>query len=40
MVDGADTLCFVCGPRSLVVDAPVLLERVGVPRTLVRVEEW
>jgi ferredoxin-NADP reductase len=34
------TLCFICGPRTLVDEMPPLLEELGVPRTRIKVEEW
>jgi ferredoxin-NADP reductase len=34
------TLCFVCGPRSLVDDIPVLLHTLGMARERIRIEEW
>ena len=37
---GRNTLCFVCGPRSLVDDIPVLLQTLGVTRDRIRMEEW
>jgi len=40
LVHDAETLCFVCGPASLVHDTRGLLEELGVTRERVRVEEW
>jgi NAD(P)H-flavin reductase len=40
LVHGAETLCFVCGPPALVETVPAMLERLGVPRSRVRIEEW
>jgi len=40
LVHGADTLCFVCGPRALVDDMPKLLLEMGIPPKNVRIEEW
>ena len=34
------TLCFVCGPPSLVEDMPKLLGELGVERRRIRMEEW
>lgn len=34
------TLCFVCGPESLVHDVPRLLRELGVAGDRIRVEEW
>jgi NAD(P)H-flavin reductase len=38
--DRLDTLCFVCGPSSLVGEAVTTLTELGVPRTAIRTEEW
>jgi len=35
-----DTLCFVCGPASMVEEVPRMLQRLGIDRGLIRVEEW
>ena len=40
LVHGPDTLCFICGPRTLVDEMPRLLEELGVPRSRIRIEEW
>ena len=40
LVHDGRTLCFVCGPPALVDEMPRLLQSLGVPRELVRVEEW
>ena len=34
------TLCFVCGPESLVHEVPRMLRELGIPDSRVRVEEW
>jgi ferredoxin-NADP reductase len=34
------TLCFICGPPSMVTDVPQALIRLGVPREQIRTEEW
>ena len=39
LVHDTATLCFVCGPPSLVEEVPRLLEAVGIPRTRIRIEE-
>ena len=36
----ASTLCFVCGPASLVNESAATLEELGVPATLIRTEDW
>jgi aromatic O-demethylase, reductase subunit len=39
-IGDGQTRCFICGPQAMVHDAQRLLERAGVPRRLVHVEEW
>jgi NAD(P)H-flavin reductase len=36
----ADTLCFVCGPDSLVEEVPALLAELGIPPSQIRAEHW
>ncbi len=36
----ATTLCFVCGPPSLVAESTATLRELGVPAELIRTEEW
>jgi ferredoxin-NADP reductase len=36
----AATLCFVCGPPSLVSESAVMLRELGVPAALIRTEGW
>ncbi|HYM26345.1 MAG TPA: hypothetical protein VEU08_24175 [Vicinamibacterales bacterium] len=40
LIAGGDTLCFVCGPSSMVDDVPKLLEQSGIRREGIRIEEW
>lgn len=40
LVDDAATLCFVCGPASMVADVPLMLQELGIARSRIRVEEW
>jgi ferredoxin-NADP reductase len=40
LVHDGRTLCFVCGPPSLVHEMPKVLQSLGVSRERVRVEEW
>jgi len=40
LVHDPETLCFVCGPPSLVDDIPRLLQELGVARDRIRLEEW
>lgn len=34
------TLCFICGPPSMVTDVPQALVRLGIPREQIRTEDW
>jgi ferredoxin-NADP reductase len=34
------TLCFICGPPSMVTDLPQALMTLGVPRDQIRTEDW
>jgi ferredoxin-NADP reductase len=34
------TICFICGPPSMVIDVPNALMRLGVPRTHILTEDW
>ena len=36
----ASTLCFICGPSSLVSDSAATLRELGVPDALIRTEGW
>jgi CDP-4-dehydro-6-deoxyglucose reductase len=36
----AATLCFVCGPRTMVTEAVATLRELGVPDTAIRTEGW
>ena len=36
----AETLCFVCGPRQMVMEAAATLEELGVPARSIRTESW
>jgi ferredoxin-NADP reductase len=40
LVDDPATLCFVCGPETMVADVPRMLTELGIDRRRVRVEEW
>jgi len=40
LVDDQATLCFVCGPETMVADVPRMLIALGVDRQRIRVEEW
>jgi ferredoxin-NADP reductase len=40
LVDDPATLCFVCGPASMVDAVPQMLLELGIERTRIRIEEW
>jgi ferredoxin-NADP reductase len=40
LIHDPETLCFVCGPPSLVAEMPKLLGDLGVERRRIRLEEW
>jgi ferredoxin-NADP reductase len=40
LIDDRETLCFVCGPTSMVEDVPLILVSLGIPRGRIRLEEW
>jgi aromatic O-demethylase, reductase subunit len=40
LVQSPETLCFVCGPASMVSDVPPMLEALGVPRRRILLEDW
>ncbi len=40
LIDDPATLCFVCGPETMVADVPRMLTELGIARGRVRVEEW
>jgi propane monooxygenase reductase component len=40
LVDSPATLCFVCGPETMVADVPPMLQQLGIPSSRIRVEEW
>ena len=40
LIDDPATLCFVCGPETMVADVPRMLMELGIDRARVRVEEW
>jgi NAD(P)H-flavin reductase len=40
LVTAAETLCFVCGPDSLVEEVPTLLQEMGIPPGQIRTEHW
>ena len=40
LIDDPATLCFVCGPETMVAAVPRMLTELGIDRGRVRVEEW
>ena len=40
LIDDRATMCFVCGPETMVADVPRILTELGIDRGRVRVEEW
>jgi ferredoxin-NADP reductase len=40
LVDEPRTLCYVCGPTSMVRDVPLVLRHLGVQRPRIHVEQW
>jgi len=40
LVHEPGTICFVCGPPSMVEDVPRLLKNLGVTRDRIHIEEW
>jgi ferredoxin-NADP reductase len=40
LIDDPATLCFVCGPETMVAEVPRMLTELGIERRRVRVEEW
>jgi len=39
-LDDAATLCFICGPASMVEDIPLVLGQLGVERSRILLEDW
>ncbi len=40
LVESPETLCFVCGPASMVSDVPPMLHELGIDRSRIRLEDW
>ncbi len=40
LISTPETLCFVCGPASMVEEVPRMLRHLGIDRSRIRVEEW
>lgn len=40
LIDDPATLCFVCGPASMVDDVPRMLRELGIENSRIRIEEW
>ena len=40
LIESPETLCFVCGPASMVSDVPPMLEELGIDQSRIRLEDW
>ena len=40
LVESPATLCFVCGPETMVADVPPMLQQLGIDKNRIKVEEW
>jgi NAD(P)H-flavin reductase len=40
LLDNPETLCFVCGPETMVASVPRMLRELGVEKSRIRLEEW
>jgi NAD(P)H-flavin reductase len=40
LVNGGETLGFVCGPAAMVEDVPAMLQQLGIPLENVKLEKW
>ena len=40
LVHDPETLCFVCGPPTLVDEMPKILADLGIPRERIKIEQW
>ncbi len=40
LADDPSTVCFICGPASMVDDVPPMLHRMGIDPARIRVEDW
>jgi ferredoxin-NADP reductase len=40
LIEGPETLCFVCGPASMVSDVPPMLQGLGIEKSRIRLEDW
>ena len=40
LVEDPATLCFVCGPETMVDDVPRMLLELGIDKSRIRIEEW
>ena len=40
LLEDPATLCFVCGPATMVDDVPRMLRQLGVDRSRIRIEDW
>ena len=40
LVEDPATLCFVCGPASMLAEVPLILEDLGIDRSRIRMESY
>jgi ferredoxin-NADP reductase len=40
LVEDPATLCFVCGPASMVAEVPLILRELGIDRTRILLDDW
>jgi ferredoxin-NADP reductase len=40
LIDDAATLCFICGPETMVAEVPRALMELGIDKARVKIEEW
>ena len=40
LLEDPATLCFVCGPATMVDDVPRMLHQLGVEKSRIRIEDW
>jgi ferredoxin-NADP reductase len=40
LVEDPATLCFVCGPASMVAEVPLILQQLGIDAGRIRLEDW
>jgi glycine betaine catabolism B len=40
LIEDPATLCFVCGPASMVAEVPLILQELGIDASRIRLEDW